>query len=186
VKGPSAFVSITWKACSKYCSFCVVPYAGRRKFSRPFEDVLTEIADLADQGMRESDLARAERQRLSREDGGRRDRGSCAAARVCRRDTRHRAHPLHDFLIPRNSLNVSSDAHARIDKLSSARAPPCAIGVDRVLAAMKRGYTALEYKSIARKLPCRTTGPDISISSDFIVRFPRGNRTGFRGDAETG
>jgi tRNA-2-methylthio-N6-dimethylallyladenosine synthase len=95
VEGASAFVSIM-EGCSKYCSYCVVPYTRGEEFSRPFDDVLTEVAGLADQGVKEDHPAGPERQRLPRCDGAaRRDRRLCHPARIRGRDPRHGAHPLH-------------------------------------------------------------------------------------------
>jgi tRNA-2-methylthio-N6-dimethylallyladenosine synthase len=168
VKGPSAFVSIM-EGCSKYCSFCVVPYTRGEEVSRPFDDVLTEIADLADQGMKEVTLlgqnVNAYRGRMA--DGVIADLALLleyvaeipGIGRI-RYTTSH----------PKEFTQRLVDAHARIDKLASHVHLPVQSGSDRVLAAMKRGYMALEYKSIVRKL--RAARPDISISSDFIVGFP--------------
>jgi tRNA-2-methylthio-N6-dimethylallyladenosine synthase len=168
VKGPSAFVSIM-EGCSKYCSFCVVPYTRGEEVSRPFEDVLTEIADLADQGMKEVTLlgqnVNAYRGRMA--DGAIADLALLleyvaeipGVGRI-RYTTSH----------PKEFTQRLVDAHARIDKLAPHVHLPVQSGSDRVLAAMKRGYTGLEYKSIIRKL--RAAKPDISISSDFIVGFP--------------
>jgi len=168
VAGPSAFVSIM-EGCSKYCSFCVVPYTRGEEVSRPFDDVLTEVADLADQGVKEVTLlgqnVNAYRGRMA--DGVIADFALLLdyVAEVpgigrIRYTTSH----------PREFTQRLIDAHARIDKLASHVHLPVQSGSDRVLAAMKRGYTALEYKAIVRKL--RAASPGISISSDFIVGFP--------------
>ncbi|HEY6239638.1 MAG TPA: tRNA (N6-isopentenyl adenosine(37)-C2)-methylthiotransferase MiaB [Burkholderiales bacterium] len=168
VQGPSAFVSIM-EGCSKYCSFCVVPYTRGEEVSRPFDDVLTEIADLADQGVKEVTLlgqnVNAYRGRMS--DGVIADFALLldyvaevpGIGRV-RYTTSH----------PKEFTQRLVDAHARIDKLAPHVHLPVQSGSDRVLAAMKRGYTALEYKAIVRKL--RSAKPGISISSDFIIGFP--------------
>src|SRR6266851_3592006 len=168
VKGPSAFVSIM-EGCSKYCSFCVVPYTRGEEVSRPFDDVLTEVADLADQGVKEVTLlgqnVNAYRGRMA--DGAIADLALLleyvaeipGIGRI-RYTTSH----------PKEFTQRLVDAHAGIDKLAPHVHLPVQSGSDRVLAAMKRGYTALEYKSIVRKL--RAARPDISISSDFIVGFP--------------
>ncbi len=168
VEGPSAFVSIM-EGCSKYCSFCVVPYTRGEEMSRPFEDVLTEIADLADQGVKEVTLlgqnVNAYRGRTA--DGEIADFALLleyvaelpGIGRI-RYTTSH----------PREFTQRLIDAHARIDKLAPHVHLPVQSGSDRVLAAMKRGYTALEYKGIVRRL--RAARPEISISSDFIVGFP--------------
>jgi len=168
MKGPSAFVSIM-EGCSKYCSFCVVPYTRGEEVSRPFDDVLTEIADLADQGVKEVTLlgqnVNAYRGRMA--DGVIADLALLleyvaeipGIGRI-RYTTSH----------PKEFTRRLVDAHARIDKLAPHVHLPVQSGSDRVLAAMKRGYTVLEYKSIVRKL--RAARPEISISSDFIVGFP--------------
>jgi tRNA-2-methylthio-N6-dimethylallyladenosine synthase len=168
VEGPSAFVSIM-EGCSKYCSFCVVPYTRGEEVSRPFDDVLTEVADLADQGVREVTLlgqnVNAYRGRMA--DGAIADLALLleyvaeipGIGRI-RYTTSH----------PKEFTQRLIDAHARIDKLAPHVHLPVQSGSDRVLAAMKRGYTSLEYKSIVRKL--RAARPGISISSDFIVGFP--------------
>jgi len=157
------------EGCSKYCSFCVVPYTRGEEMSRPFEDVLTEIADLAEQGVKEVTLlgqnVNAYRGRMA--DGELADFALLleyvaelpGIGRI-RYTTSH----------PREFTTRLIDAHARIDKLASHVHLPVQSGSDRVLAAMKRGYTALEYKAIARRL--RAARPAISISSDFIVGFP--------------
>jgi len=168
VDGPSAFVSIM-EGCSKYCSFCVVPYTRGEEVSRPFEDVLAEIADLAAQGVKEVTLlgqnVNAYRGRMA--DGGIADFALLleyvselpGIGRI-RYTTSH----------PKDFTQRLIDAHARIDKLASHVHLPLQSGSDRILAAMKRGYTALEYKAIVRRL--RASCPAISISSDFIVGFP--------------
>ena len=168
VDGPGAFVSIM-EGCSKYCSFCVVPYTRGEEVSRPFEDVLAEIADLAEQGVREVTLlgqnVNAYRGRMA--DGEIADFALLleyvaelpGIGRI-RYTTSH----------PREVTERLIDAHARIDKLAPHVHLPVQSGSDRVLAAMKRGYTALEYKAIVRRL--RAACPEISISSDFIVGFP--------------
>src|ERR1700704_6638170 len=168
VEGPSAFVSIM-EGCSKYCSFCVVPYTRGEEMSRPFEDVLTEIADLAEQGVKEVTLlgqnVNAYRGRMA--DGVIADFALLleyvaeipGIGRI-RYTTSH----------PKEFTQRLIDAHARIEKLAPQVHLPVQSGSDRVLAAMKRGYTTLEYKSIVRRL--RAARPGIGISSDFIVGFP--------------
>ena len=168
VEGPSAFVSIM-EGCSKYCSFCVVPYTRGEEVSRPFDDVLTEVADLADQGVKEMTLlgqnVNAFRGRMA--DGVIADFAllleyvaEVPGIERIRYTTSH----------PKEFTQRLIDAYTRIDKLAPHVHLPVQSGSDRVLAAMKRGYTALEYKSIARKL--RAARPGISLSSDFIVGFP--------------
>jgi tRNA-2-methylthio-N6-dimethylallyladenosine synthase len=168
VEGPSAFVSIM-EGCSKYCSFCVVPYTRGEEMSRPFEDVLTEIADLAGQGVKEVTLlgqnVNAYRGRMA--DG---EIADLALLLDYVADIPGIGRIRYTTSHPREFTQRLIDAHARIDKLASHVHLPVQSGSDRVLAAMKRGYTSLEYKAIARKL--RAACPAISISSDFIVGFP--------------
>jgi tRNA-2-methylthio-N6-dimethylallyladenosine synthase len=168
VDGPSAFVSIM-EGCSKYCSFCVVPYTRGEEISRPFENVLTEIADLADQGVKEVTLLgqNVNAYRGSMSDGAIADFAllleyvaEFSGIGRIRYTTSH----------PREFTQRLIDAYARIDKLAPHVHLPVQSGADRILAAMKRGYTTLEYKSIVRKL--RAARPGIDITSDFIVGFP--------------
>jgi len=167
-EGPSAFVSIM-EGCSKYCSFCVVPYTRGEEVSRPFEDVLTEVAGLVDQGVREITLlgqnVNAYRGHLS--DGETADfallleyMAELPGLERIRYTTSH----------PKEFTQRLIDAYAKVPQLVSHVHLPVQSGSDRVLAAMKRGYTALEYKSIIRRL--RGVRPDICIASDFIVGFP--------------
>jgi len=168
VEGYTAFVSIM-EGCSKYCSFCVVPYTRGEEVSRPFEDVLTEIAGLASQGVREVTLlgqnVNAYVGRMA--DGETADFALLLeyAAEIPGID-RMRYTTSH----PKEFTQRLIDAYARLPKLVSHVHLPVQSGSDRILAAMKRGYTALEYKSIIRRL--RAARPDISLSSDFIVGFP--------------
>ncbi len=168
VAGASAFVSIM-EGCSKYCSFCVVPYTRGEEVSRPFDDVLTEAADLAEQGVREVTVlgqnVNAYRGRMA--DGEIADFAllldyvhEIPGIERIRYTTSH----------PKEFSQRLIDAHARLPKLASHVHLPVQAGSDRILAAMKRGYSVLEYKSIIRRL--RTARPEISISSDFIVGFP--------------
>jgi len=167
VEGATAFVSIM-EGCSKYCSFCVVPYTRGEEFSRPLDDVLTEIADLALQGVREVTLlgqnVNAYRGSL---DGEIADLAALidhiAVMPGIERIRFTTSHPKE--MTPR-----LIGAFARVDKLVSQLHLPVQSGSDRVLAAMKRGYTALEYRSIVRRL--RAARPGLSLSSDFIVGFP--------------
>ena len=179
-EGPTAFVSIM-EGCSKYCTFCVVPYTRGEEISRPFDDVLAEIALLAEQGVREVTLlgqnvnayrgpmhesaAAALSVRLV--DGKYADLGLLIHA-IAEIDGIGRirfttSHPLEfsDSLI---------DAYANVPKLANFLHLPVQSGSDRILAAMKRGYTAIEFKQKIRKL--RAVRPDICISSDFIIGFP--------------
>ena len=167
--GPTAFVSIM-EGCSKYCSFCVVPYTRGTEISRPFEDVLVEVAQLATQGVREINLlgqnVNAYRGPISDSEETA-DLGLLIRA-IAEIDGIDRirfttSHPLEfsDSLI---------EAYRDVPKLANYLHLPVQAGSDRILAAMKRGYTALEFKQKIRKL--RAVRPDISISSDFIVGFP--------------
>jgi tRNA-2-methylthio-N6-dimethylallyladenosine synthase len=168
VDGPSAFVSIM-EGCSKYCSFCVVPYTRGEEISRPFEDVLTEIADVADQGVKEVTLL-GQNVNAYR---GRTAEGEIADFALlldCVSGIPGIGRIRYTTSHPREFTQRLIDAHARLDKLASHVHLPVQSGSDRVLAAMKRGYTALEYKGIVRRL--RAACPGISVSSDFIVGFP--------------
>ncbi|MFT3898183.1 MAG: tRNA (N6-isopentenyl adenosine(37)-C2)-methylthiotransferase MiaB [Thermomonas sp.] len=167
-EGPSAFVSIM-EGCSKYCSFCVVPYTRGTEVSRPFEDVLVEVARLAAQGVREVNLLG---QNVNAYRGPYGDGEVADLALLIRaiaeiegigRIRFTTSHPLEfsDSLV---------EAYRDVPKLANYLHLPVQSGSDRVLAAMKRGYTALEFKQKIRKL--RAVRPDISISSDFIVGFP--------------
>jgi tRNA-2-methylthio-N6-dimethylallyladenosine synthase len=168
VQGASAFVSIM-EGCSKYCTFCVVPYTRGEEVSRPLEDVLTEVADLADQGVREVTLLgqNVNAYRGVDADGQAADFALLldCVARVpsigrIRYTTSH----------PKEFTPRLIEAHRRLPQLAEHVHLPVQSGSDRVLAAMKRGYTLLEYKSIVRRL--RAARPAVSISSDFIVGFP--------------
>jgi tRNA-2-methylthio-N6-dimethylallyladenosine synthase len=167
-EGPTAFVSIM-EGCSKYCSFCVVPYTRGEEVSRPFEDVLVEVAQLAAQGVREVTLLgqNVNAYRGPYGDGEIADLGllirAVAEIEGIERIRFTTSHPLEfsDSLI---------EAYRDVPKLANFLHLPVQSGSDRILAAMKRGYTALEFKQKIRKL--RAVRPDISISSDFIVGFP--------------
>ena len=169
VDGVSAFVSIM-EGCSKYCSFCVVPYTRGEEVSRPFDDVLTEIADLTDQGVKEITLlgqnVNAYRGVMNA-DGGVADLATLleylAEFPGLERIRYTTSHPKE--MTPR-----LIEAYGKLPKLVSALHLPVQSGSDRVLAAMKRGYTALEYKAIVRRL--RAVRPQLSLTSDFIVAFP--------------
>lgn len=173
-EGPSAFVSIM-EGCSKYCSFCVVPYTRGEEISRPFEDVLVEVAQLAAQGVREINLlgqnVNAYRGPYADAEAGEEaqvaDLGllirSIAQIEGIGRIRFTTSHPLEfsDSLV---------EAYRDVPQLANYLHLPVQAGSDRILSAMKRGYTALEFKQKIRKL--RAVRPDISISSDFIVGFP--------------
>jgi tRNA-2-methylthio-N6-dimethylallyladenosine synthase len=167
-EGPTAFVSIM-EGCSKYCSFCVVPYTRGDEISRPLESVIEEVVRLAEQGVREVTLlgqnVNAYQGEMS--DGAIVDLATLlhhvAAIPGIERMRFTTSHPLEfsDSLI---------EAYASLPKLANHLHLPVQSGSDRVLAAMKRGYTALEFKSRIRKL--REVRPNISVTSDFIVGFP--------------
>ncbi|MCU0922693.1 MAG: tRNA (N6-isopentenyl adenosine(37)-C2)-methylthiotransferase MiaB [Burkholderiaceae bacterium] len=169
VEGSSAFVSIM-EGCSKYCSYCVVPYTRGEEVSRPFDDVLTEIAGLAEQGVREVTLLG---QNVNAYRGTMGDSGEIADFALLldyvadipgierlRYTTSH----------PKEFTPRLIEAYGRLPKLVNHLHLPVQHGSDRILSAMKRGYTALEYKSTIRRL--RAVRPGISLSSDFIVGFP--------------
>jgi tRNA-2-methylthio-N6-dimethylallyladenosine synthase len=169
VEGASAFVSIM-EGCSKYCSYCVVPYTRGDEVSRPFEDVLTEVADLAAQGVREVTLLG---QNVNAYRGAMGAGGEIADFALLldyvaeipgieriRYTTSH----------PNEFTQRLVDAYAKLPQLVGHVHLPVQHGSDRILAAMKRGYSVLQYKSIVRRL--RAARPGIGISSDFIVGFP--------------
>ncbi|HEY2627958.1 MAG TPA: tRNA (N6-isopentenyl adenosine(37)-C2)-methylthiotransferase MiaB, partial [Usitatibacter sp.] len=168
VEGSSAFVSIM-EGCSKYCSFCVVPYTRGEEFSRPMVEVLREVRDLAGKGVKEITLLgqNVNAYRGELDDGAPADFAllltQVAKVERIERIRYTTSHPL-EF------TQRLIDAYTKIPKLVSQVHLPVQSGSDRVLAAMKRNYTAIEYRSIIRRL--RTARPDISISSDFIVGFP--------------
>ena len=176
VEAASAFVSIM-EGCSKYCSFCVVPYTRGEEVSRPFEDVLTEIAELAVKGVREVTLlgqnVNAYRGVMGRA-GARGGEGAAVADLATLIEyideipgiERIRYTTSH----PREMTQALIDVYGRVPKLVSQLHLPVQHGSDRILAAMKRGYTALEYKSVIRRL--RAVRPNLSLTSDFIVGFP--------------
>ena len=168
VQGASAFVSIM-EGCSKYCSFCVVPYTRGEEVSRPFDGIIQEVVGLAERGVREVTLL-----------------GQNVNAW---RDNLHNGQPADFALLlryvsaidgveriryttshPREFTDSLIKVHEEVEELAAHVHLPVQSGSDRVLAAMKRGYTALEYKSIIRRL--KESRPEISISSDFIVGFP--------------
>jgi len=168
VEGAAAFVSVM-EGCSKYCAFCVVPYTRGEEVSRPFEDVLTEAAELAQQGVREITLLgqNVNAYRGAAPDGEIADLAllleyvaALPGIGRIRYTTSH----------PKEFTQRLIAAHARVPQLAPHVHLPVQAGSDRVLAAMKRGYTVLEYKSIVHRL--RALRPGISISSDFIVGFP--------------
>lgn len=170
VEGASAFVSIM-EGCSKYCTFCVVPYTRGEEVSRPLDDILAEVAGLAEQGVREITLlgqnVNAWRGAITREGG---ELGDFAFLLECVAEIPGIERLRYTTSHPREMSQRVFDAYAKIPKLVGHLHLPVQSGSDRVLAAMKRGYSALEYKAVVRKL--RAVRPDISLSSDFIVGFP--------------
>ena len=167
-EGPTAFVSVM-EGCSKYCSFCVVPYTRGEEISRPLEQVIPEIVSLAGQGVREINLLgqNVNAYRGLMHDGQYADLATLiyyvAAVDGVDRIRFTTSHPVEftDSLV---------QAYAEVPKLANYLHLPVQHGSDRILARMKRGHTALEYKQKIRKL--RQVRPDISLSSDFIVGFP--------------
>ncbi|MDH5182601.1 MAG: tRNA (N6-isopentenyl adenosine(37)-C2)-methylthiotransferase MiaB [Gammaproteobacteria bacterium] len=166
--GPSAFVSIM-EGCSKYCTFCVVPYTRGEEISRPFDDVLAEVASLASQGVREVNLLgqNVNAYRGAMHDGDVADLALLityvAAIDGIDRIRYTTSHPVEfsDSLI---------QVYAEVPQLVSHLHLPVQSGADRILALMKRGHTILEYKQKMRRL--KEIRPDISLSSDFIIGFP--------------
>lgn len=174
-EGPTAFVSIM-EGCSKYCTFCVVPYTRGEEVSRPFDDVITEVVQLAEQGVREVNLLG---QNVNAYRGKMHDDeiadlalliNYLAAVEGIDRIRFTTSHPVEfsDSLI---------QAYADVPQLVSHLHLPVQSGADRVLANMKRGHTALEYRSKIRKL--REIRPNLSLSSDFIIGFPGESDTDF-------
>jgi len=174
-EGPTAFVSIM-EGCSKYCTFCVVPYTRGEEISRPLDDVVAEIVSLAGQGVREINLLgqNVNAYRGETFDGHIADLATLiyyvAAIGGIDRIRFTTSHPVEftDSLI---------QAYAEVPELANYLHLPVQHGSDRVLARMKRGHTVIEYKQKIRKL--REARPDISLSSDFIVGFPGENETDF-------
>ncbi|MBP6224597.1 MAG: tRNA (N6-isopentenyl adenosine(37)-C2)-methylthiotransferase MiaB [Rhizobacter sp.] len=170
VEGGSAFVSIM-EGCSKYCSYCVVPYTRGEEVSRPFDDVLVEVAGLAEQGVKEITLlgqnVNAYRGAMGRDTAEVADLAllieyvaEIPGIERIRYTTSH----------PNEFTQRLIDVYARVPQLVDHLHLPVQHGSDRILMAMKRGYTAMEYKSTVRKL--RAVRPRLSLSSDFIVGFP--------------
>ncbi len=167
-EGVSAFVSVM-EGCSKYCTFCVVPYTRGEEVSRPLEDVLTEVATLAMQGVREITLLgqNVNAWRGVMADG---EQADFALLLSCVHDIPGVERIRYTTSHPRECSDRLIEAHGSLPRLAAHLHLPVQCGSDRVLSAMKRGYTVLEYKSVIRRL--RKARPDISISSDFIVGFP--------------
>lgn len=164
----TAFVSIM-EGCSKYCSYCVVPYTRGEEFSRPLEDVLLEVAQLAEQGVKEVTLL-GQNVNAYRGEGPDGELVDFALLLEYVSEIEGIERIRYTTSHPKEFTNRLVEAYAKLPKLANHVHLPVQAGSDRVLAGMKRGYTILEYKSIVRKL--RTVRPDISIATDFIVGFP--------------
>lgn len=169
VEGPSAFVSIM-EGCSKYCSYCVVPYTRGEEVSRPFEDVLAEVAGLAEQGVREVTLLGQNVNAYIGKMGDTSERADFALLLEYVAEIPGIERIRYTTSHPKEFTARLIEAYATNRKLVDHLHLPVQHGSDRILMAMKRGYTVLEYKSIIRKL--RAIRPDISIATDFIVGFP--------------
>ncbi len=169
VEGASAFVSIM-EGCSKYCSYCVVPYTRGDEMSRPFDDVLVEVAGLADQGVKEITLLGQNVNAYRGAMGGTSEVADLALLLEYVADIPGIERLRFTTSHPNEFTPRLIDAYARIPKLANHLHLPVQHGSDRILMAMKRGYTAMEYKSTVRKL--RAIRPDLAMSSDFIVGFP--------------
>lgn len=174
VEGVTAFVSIM-EGCSKYCSFCVVPYTRGEEISRSLVDVLEEIAELASQGVKEVTLlgqnVNAYRGAMEGVDGADEGTGADLALLLeCIHEMPGIERIRYTTSHPKEFTSRLIATYARLPKLVSHVHLPVQSGSDRILAAMKRGYTTLEYKSIIRRL--RAARPDISVTSDFIIGFP--------------
>ncbi len=166
--GATAFVSIM-EGCSKYCSFCVVPYTRGEEMSRPFAQVMAEVVSLASQGVREVMLLG---QNVNAYLGAMDDRTDCDLATLIRFVARVEGIERIRFTTshPVEFTDALIEAYAEVPKLASYLHLPVQSGSDRVLSMMKRGYTALEYRQKIRRL--KAARPGISLSSDFIVGFP--------------
>ncbi len=169
VHGASAFVSIM-EGCSKYCSYCVVPYTRGEEVSRPFEDVLVEVASLADQGVMEVTLLGQNVNAYRGKMGASTELADFATLLEYVAEVPGIARLRYTTSHPNEFTPALIDAYAKVPKLVSHLHLPVQHGSDRILMAMKRGYTSLEYKSTVRKL--RAARPDLALSSDFIVGFP--------------
>ncbi len=168
VDGATAFVSIM-EGCSKYCSYCVVPYTRGEEVSRRFDDVLTEIAGLTEQGVKEITLLG---QNVNAFRGVMADGELADFALLIETIAEFPGIERIRFVTshPKEFTQRLIDTYAKVPKLVDHLYLPAQHGSDRILSAMKRGYTALEYKSVVRRL--RAIRPNIAISSDFIVGFP--------------
>ncbi|MBL8426165.1 MAG: tRNA (N6-isopentenyl adenosine(37)-C2)-methylthiotransferase MiaB [Dechloromonas sp.] len=169
VKGATAFVSIM-EGCSKFCTFCIVPYTRGGEVSRPFTDVLTEVADLAAHGVGEVTLLGQNVNAYRGDMEGTDEKADLAMLIEYIAEVPGIERIRYTTSHPREMTQRLIDTYTKVPKLVSHLHLPVQAGSDRILAAMKRGYTTLEYKSIIRKL--RAARPDISLSTDFIVGFP--------------
>ena len=169
VDGASAFVSIM-EGCSKYCSYCVVPYTRGEEVSRPFEDVLVEVAGLADQGVKEITLLGQNVNAWRAAMGATAEQADFATLLEYVADIPGIERIRYTTSHPNEFTPSLIAAYDKIPKLVSHLHLPVQHGSDKILMAMKRGYTAMEYKSTVRKL--RAIRPDMAMSSDFIVGFP--------------
>ncbi|KAB2897805.1 MAG: tRNA (N6-isopentenyl adenosine(37)-C2)-methylthiotransferase MiaB [Burkholderiaceae bacterium] len=169
VEGASAFVSIM-EGCSKYCSYCVVPYTRGEEVSRPFDDVLVEVAGLADQGVKEVTLLGQNVNAYLGKMGDTQETADFALLLEYVAEIPGIERIRYTTSHPNEFTPRLIEAYAKLPKLVSHLHLPVQHGSDRILMAMKRGYTAMEYKSTIRKL--RAIRPDLAMSSDFIVGFP--------------
>ena len=169
IDGPTAFVSIM-EGCSKYCTFCVVPYTRGEEISRPFDDVLTEVADLADQGVKEITLLGQNVNAYRGPMGDTREIADFAMLLEYIHDIPGIERIRYTTSHPKEMTSRLIEAHGNLSKLVPFLHLPVQAGSDRILAAMKRGYTGIEFKSIVRRL--RAARPGMTLSSDFIVGFP--------------
>ncbi len=169
VDGATAFVSIM-EGCSKYCSYCVVPYTRGEEVSRPLDDVLAEVAGLAEQGVKEVTLLGQNVNAWRGAMGATSEVADFALLLELVAAIPGIARIRYTTSHPKEFTQRLIDAYARVPQLASHVHLPVQHGADRILAAMKRGYTSLEFKSTVRKL--RAVRPDIRIGSDFIVGFP--------------
>ncbi len=169
VEGASAFVSIM-EGCNKYCSYCVVPYTRGTEINRPFEDILVEVAGLADQGVKEVTLLGQNVNAWRHSMGGTAEMADFATLLEYVSDIPGIERLRFTTSHPNEFTPSLIAAYDKLPKLVSHLHLPVQHGSDKILMAMKRGYTAMEYKSTVRKL--RAIRPDMAMSSDFIVGFP--------------
>jgi len=169
VEGASAFVSIM-EGCSKYCSYCVVPYTRGEEVSRPLDDVMAEVAGLAEQGVKEVTLLGQNVNAYRGAMGASGEVADFALLIECIAELPQLQRIRFTTSHPKEFTQRLIDVYERVPKLVSHLHLPVQHASDRILAAMKRGYSVLEYKSTVRKL--KRVRPGISVSSDFIVGFP--------------